>query len=312
MTSKGWSPTTMLSARSWFVSALVVLTAACESLSGLSEGSSRSDASGDASHANDAKAPADASAKGQDAGECPIIVGALPCSNLPHFTGTQVVDGNGNEFCDIVATEFDVGRGYYDDPPDSGAGITTKAYIRAAWSSTGLHIHVHVDQATVNPPASGTVIYFGDGIEAFASLTDNLTGSFGPGADPAVQVIATPATATEPSLSSVATATTGITGTLAPSQFAGRLVPGGYEVEFELPWSVIAGGTDAGIVPVAGDSIGYDIACDVQGPNGTRLYQSSLSDNAPGPDTASVGTCTVGFPHPSCDDLIWCVVGLNP
>lgn len=302
---------------------LALLVAGCSLLEATDGLSGASDAGGlgndDAGDARDAAttpladAAPDASVSGEgghpDAdAECPVIVGASPCSSIPHFTGTQAVDGIGNEFCDIVATEFDVGAGSYGSPPNGGSGVNTKADIRVGWSSLGLHIHVHVIQAKVTPPPSGTTIYFGDAIEVFASATAALTGRFGQGADPAIQVIATPASGSQPALSSVATSQTGITGTLEPSQFAGRLVPGGYEVEFQLPWSLISGSIDGGPPPGAGSRIGFDVACDIQAPDGTRLYQSSLSARVP----TATGACNQDDIHPSCDDQTWCAVDLSP
>lgn len=243
-----------------------------------------------------------------DAPVCPIIVGANPCSDLPRFTGTQVVDGIGSEFCDIIATEFIVADGAYVEMADGGTVVSTKADIRTAWSSIGLHIHVHVAQNPVRPPPSGTSIWMGDGLEIFASATGNLTGPFGPGGDPAVQVIVTPPSDAQPALSSVSMSTVGIVRTLDRSMFAGRLVPDGYELELQLPWSVISGDVDAGPSPAAGSSIGYDLACDVQGADGSLMFQSSLSSKSPSGGVR--GSCTSGDVRPYCDDQIWCKVKL--
>jgi hypothetical protein len=63
--------------------------------------------------------------------------------------------------------------------------------------------------------------------------------------------------------------------TLATLLFCQRNAPtqdGGYNAEFQFLWSAL-GATAA---PSAGDRIGMDFTCDIQGPDGGALFQSGL------------------------------------
>jgi hypothetical protein len=173
-----------------------------------------------------------------------LSIGGNVCTAIAHFNGVQTVDGLDEEFCGIVATEFDVATGAWQQPGDGGADVDTVAYLRVAWDAVGLHLFINVVQPVVIAPSAYAYIWTGDAVEIFASATGTLKGSYGPGADPALQVIVSAPSSSSPALSQELTSVTGPTVALDASSFAVRLVPSGYNVEVELPWSLIAGGQD--------------------------------------------------------------------
>src|SRR5262249_34446369 len=157
----------------------------------------------------------------------------------------------GNEFCGMPVVTFNVAQGVFQFSPQQASNVNTTVLLRMGWSSFGLHMHVHVDQARVVPPLPSVPIWTGDAIEVFASSTSILTGTFGPGADEAVQAILAPPSSTQPALSETFVDYGTPLSTLPPSQFAARIVAGGYEIELALPWSTIAGQS---ITPPAADA----------------------------------------------------------
>src|SRR5260221_12127705 len=84
----------------------------------------------------DAGDAGDAGDTGIDGGQpCPILTGGDVCTTIPKFTAKQqVLDGIGDEFCDIKATKFVVANGVETDPSPPPPGIETVAWIRAGWN----------------------------------------------------------------------------------------------------------------------------------------------------------------------------------
>jgi hypothetical protein len=245
-----------------------------------------------------------------DAGPCPILTGGDVCTSIQKFTAkTQVLDGAGDEFCDIKATKFVVANGVETDPTPPPPGIATVAWIRPAYNAEGLHLHVHVVQANVFPPTATESIWRGDAIEVFTAGYDKLTGNYnGTTLDPgAVQIIAAPPGDSVPERADFYTVN-GPYGSYA--NFGARRTPDGYDIELKFLWSDIHGSG------MAGTGIGFDLAVDVREfADATRrpLLQSFLyfkTDPATQPGGCDV---TVRGPggHPSCDDKTWCTPKLQ-
>jgi len=237
-------------------------------------------------------APADAA--------CPIVTELAPCTTIPRFTGTQVVDGVGNDFCGYPGVFFDVLDGGATTP-EGGAVPRVGAHIQVAWSTAGLHVFVHVDEAVVIPAPSSMFAYNGDAIEVFASADGVLTGPFGGDADKALQVIVSPPTGSQAAADEITTSVTGPLPSLPATAYAARLVDGGYDVELHLSWSTLASSPVPS--PQGGTWIGLDVACDVHGDGGH--HQSLLSLHVPTAPPASCGQLY-------CDDRTWCLWRLAP
>jgi hypothetical protein len=85
-------------------------------------------------------------------GPCPVLTGNDACAKVPHFTArTQVVDGIGDEFCDVPAMEFDVATcpkvlTFGSEP----GALPEKVFLRIAWSPDAFHLHIRVIDPSVS------------------------------------------------------------------------------------------------------------------------------------------------------------------
>lgn len=231
---------------------------------------------------------------------CSILSGGDVCSSIPRLAKTPVLDGVGDEYCDVPATKLVVANGVLASKKPAPSDVDSIAYVRAAWTSDALWIHVRVEQSTIVAPAPSDQLYWGDAIELYVSGTNALHGPFdGDTKDPgALHYLIAPGDGT--------TAPRGITsgaGSVLGSftSFASRLVTGGYEIEVELLWSQLRG------VPTKGATIGFDFGVDVRkSPSitGGPYFQSFLAFL---PDSTHAG-CPSTIPEgiPACDDLTWC------
>jgi hypothetical protein len=219
------------------------------------------------------------------------------------FVGTQILDGLGNEFCNIDALPFDVAKGALPEPPEGGSNIDTRATIQVGWSNEGLHVFIHVTEATIRAPP--TVVYNGDAVEVFAAATGEPTGIYGAHADPGLQVAVAPPL---PSGTTGICAASSLTarGFTCQEWWASLRVDGGYNVEMQLPWDAFGAA-----VPSAGDRIALDFRCDIQGADGGLAFASSLWAS---PLSFDASACPkFGYPSlmTSCDDRTWCIYPLG-
>lgn len=256
--------------------------------------------------------PTDSSGKADTAPPCPILGGGDVCKKIPKFTASkQILDGVGDEFCDVPATRFLASSAAYMDPDPPPSGIDTITYVRAAWSSEGLHVHVRVEQSLIFPPRATEEIWRGDAIELFAAGYSALHGRYdGTSADPgAIQVIAAPASADGAVAQRAEFFTSSTFG--AFSAYATRLLPGAYEVEVKFLWSDLKG------VPGSGVNVAFDLGVDVRqsaSPPKTPILQSFVGFKSDTPTDAAPFPCnpiTRPKGHPSCDDLTWCTPTLE-
>jgi hypothetical protein len=215
-----------------------------------------------------------------------------PCHAIPRFTGTQVVDGAGDEFCSIPAFVMTVKNAGFVHPAGAMSD-TSRAIVRIGWSPEALHAHVHVDDPKI---LVASTIYDGDNVQFFIAGDKPSVGNFS-GADDgsANQVlIAPPATPTGAGKSS--------THYGSPTfQFAARMVAGGYEIELRWPWNGIA--TPAAV----GKIIGLDLLVGVKNTpsNVTTDFEYELYRRA------SASTTCTGDAQLWCDDLLWCTPTLR-
>lgn len=253
-------------------------------------------------------------ARDADAGPCPILTGNDACATVPRFTSpTQIVDGIGDEFCDVPAMVFDVTSCPTLVPSGEPPPLAEKVYLRIAWSVDAFHLHVHVvdPDVIVNPdPAS---LWNGDAVEIFVAGTSGagLTGSYN-GTDDggAIQIVLAPPGGGFPTRGQAFFNPGGSVHTSAPisaSIYAGRLVDDGYELELRLPWVAFADPA------VPGGLMAFDIAIGAQrlADAGGRELQCIISN------TFVDGSLACGYPagtaaQPWCDDRTWCQPELLP
>jgi hypothetical protein len=226
-----------------------------------------------------------------------------PCAALPHFTGTQTVDGDESDFCQVPPFTLALASTPYYRGTKPPAGVTTSATVRVGWSATALHIFVRAIDTTPHPNATSSLlnIWNGDNIEFFASPRAptgmfNYARSYDFGA---FQVIAAgPGTAYFPN-GQAAFTSTGAASSVPTQQAVLGQTANGYTVEAQIPW------TDA--APSAGIAMGFDFGMsdDVDGTYDvvTSEYRNyyGLLFNA----GLVGGYCTQHY-EPYCDSRNWC------
>ena len=257
--------------------------------------------------------PSDAGSPPGDGGPPPTDVPATgcttatatPCTNLSRFGGSQTMDGNNNDFCDVPAFQFGVANAQakhnYNNVPDSQVEVVT---AQVAWSqNTGIHAFFNVKDSsvqTVNMVDPGQAIdkaYQGDSIELFISSSDTVTGLTAtdnntlhiivPANGPAVQVKAS----NNGGISAAHTA-------LPTSQYFQLATSTGYVIELQLPWP--------GSAPTAGARIRFDLAL-----NSADKTYGTVDDMRDAQLVYTLATLTgattcAGTADAWCDDRTWC------
>lgn len=221
------------------------------------------------------------------------------CACMPRFLGAQVVDGVGDEFAPFSPMTFALSAAAYVDPRHSSA-LPETVTLRAGWSETGLHVHVHVEDPAIVPDTSAS-LWNGDNVQLFAAPTGNLTGTYtGTEDGGAIHVLISAPDLADSSRAiviyqnGVATNTPFVTGLHAT-----RRVPGGYEVEAQLKWLPVAD-------PVSGGGrIGFDMLVGAASdPSQGLALEGGLANN---PVPGSSPACELGGRiQPGCDDRTWC------
>jgi hypothetical protein len=251
--------------------------------------------------------------KDVDSGPCPVLGGGDACARVSKFTAaTQVLDGAGDEFCDVPAMEFEV-NGCPTMLPAEPPTLPERVFLRIAWSTDAFHFHVHVvDPSVVVNPNAGD-LYDGDSVEIYVAGAsgDKLTGSYdGTNDGGAIQIVLAPPGAGFPTRGQAFFNPGNGAHTnapISPSIFAGRLVADGYEIELRFPWVAFAEPA------VPGNKIGFDFAINAQvnSDAGGRELQCIISD------VFVDGEAACGYPsgtpaQPWCDDRAWCQPVLQP
>jgi hypothetical protein len=259
---------------------------------------------------------------------CPIKDGGDMCATIPKFTGTQNVDGIGDEFCDVPSTVLRVNGGVPLYPTFMPAPLSTKVRARLAWSATGLHGHFHVDDSVV---VSSSYDNNWDGVHLFLGGELPFYGAFdGDKSDTGLWLFMAP-----PGPKAGLPRFTGGTGAFAqvgycilesgvmpgtgakcnprrfplvePGKFAGRIVEGGYELEVMLPWSVLGRAS----APSKGDSIAADLGLAACDDPAATAWSNVCSDAKRGivvlqrNDIPGSTSCLSGS-NPTCDARTWC------
>jgi hypothetical protein len=257
-------------------------------------------------------------AQDSEAGACSIVEGANLCNAIPSFGGaTQVMDGEGSEFCAIPAVRLNnqTAAALPGGPvPDTE---NYESLVRVAWSAEGLHLHFQVHQNSpvlaLDPTAQDpwNRIANGDDIEVFAKGDTVLTGSYGGSNDlGAVQILFSPGSQSPARQSRGEIWRTGALQSLFPQDlYATRIVQGGYEVEFKLLWSTL--GVPPSPAPASGTRIGFDLAAafrnraDMDNPDAVFQLVYGFVAVQSSPCGSAVQA------HPWCDDRTWCTPSLQ-
>jgi hypothetical protein len=230
--------------------------------------------------------------------------GGAPCSALAHFTGTQIVDGVDDEFCNIPSFELGfspvAAGGKIIENNGTGKSYAERAVARIAWDAAGIHAFIRVYDSTFKP-APSTELWNGDGIELFFSSSTSVTGLTYNDSNTLHVIVSPPIAQISRDSSSTGTQTS-----LPASQFVAGTEATGYFVELNLPWP--------GAAP-ADAQIKFDLQLNAaDGTTGAsdqyvRDAQSVLYLGSYSSTTTSCSTTSV---QPFCDDRLWCTTTLAP
>lgn len=248
-------------------------------------------------------------AGGRDAGTC-ASSGGNPCAQIPQFGGEQIVDGLGDEFCNIAPVVLNAANAAkvnaYNAQP------TETATARIAASTTGLHAFIEVTDgsvqnvATVDSSQAISQVYQGDSIEILFSSSNNVTGLTGADANTLHVIIPAFGPAVSTKATNVNGTSQGTATALPASQFHQVITSSGYAVEALLPWP-------GGAAPAVGSSIRFDLLL-----NSADTNFGTIGDMRDGQlvyhlENVATTTCqgSSDGTAPYCDDRTWCTTTFN-
>jgi hypothetical protein len=220
---------------------------------------------------------------------------------MARFTATQqVLDGVGDEFCNVPPVHFTAANAPYREGPSAGSPPPLTAppeavTFRAAWSLDAFHLHAHVDDPTILESNDNSTLWNGDEIEIFVAGSPNYSVTWPTGTDAnSIQIGIVPPSGLVGARAVVYLGTN--RQPLDSKYFAARLVTGGYEVEVQLPWQGTAKPTQPG------DTMGFSF-----GLSTSDTVGAGREEYAGLPVAAVTGsTCPTTLPLPWCDGRTWC------
>jgi hypothetical protein len=232
------------------------------------------------------------------------------CARIPALAGAQKVDGVGDELCSAPVTRFDKTTAKFNLPDPPPSDVDPHVEVRTAWSTVGLHLHVHVQDARVIvvPPESN-ILHYGDSIEVYTAGFVPTAGDYDDKTDVgAVHVIvAPPGTGIGARAYLYTSRYDHIPVSLSPANYAGRIVDDGFEIELLFPWSLIT----RGAAPKAGDVIAFDLSVNAKDDPAQekRSLQATLGYRSV---AVPADSCSGVAPaQPYCDDRTWCLPTLE-
>jgi len=266
---------------------------------------------------------------------CSIVLGGSLCTSVPRFAGSQVVDGVGDEFCEVPATVLSTRSGV-PFPQTAQPTVDDALTVRVAWDDSGLHAHFHVDDPVLVRDFRLDSSWAGpDYVELDIGGTFPLTGFYDGETNDAgfMNVYFNPESTLTPIKGFTgpvpAQATAGfafLQGTnygieRAPlpdiARWAYRTVAGGYEFELYLPWALLGRQT----APAPGTTIALDLGLGTNDdpaywswwPTTDQVVPAGLAGQVflaiqplPAGATTSCRPLTTDRANPWCDDRTWC------
>jgi hypothetical protein len=222
---------------------------------------------------------------------------------LARFTGTQILDGKDDEFCDIPSFELNFTnamRIYECNTP--GGSYPERAVARVAWDAAGIHAFIRVFDTTFSAAKSSETLWNGDGVELMFSSSPDVTGLTSKDTN-TLHVIVSP-----PQVSLVKDTASSGTATVLPStNFVTGSDGTGYWVELNLPWP--------GTAPSAGTQIKFEMQLNAAdgvtntSDRQTRDAQAIIYQGTTPTTTTCASSSSI---YPFCDDRLWCTTTLQP
>ena len=249
------------------------------------------DGDGDADQSGDGNTDQPGDGEGEGEGDKPVVcegVTADYCDLMPAFTGTQVVDGKDDEFCNVPAMELTYADAGYQNMKNMSASTTgSKVTVRAGWDASGLHLHAHIVDSKLDLSAADW--YNDDNFQLFVGPSAPSNGDLV--TDKGIQIGITPAVGDTAEFRTETGATTDVS-----IQSFTRVVDDGYEVELSVGWP---GGT----APSSGDKMAFNF---LVGARNERESWETLFDFEYGPYIGTAGCGSAPAEQPYCSTLNWC------
>lgn len=240
---------------------------------------------------------------------CTVDAGvSSPCDFLPPFPGTQILDGNDDDFCGVPQYGFGVAQGraaFVNDQPAPVQNTDAKATLRVGWSALGLHAFAHLTKAPISTAPADEPIYSYDALEFVVAGNSQLTGPFGGDVNTdlgSLEVIVAPPANGRPATAGFFQVNGHQTGSLVyGQQFAARLTDDGFDAEVLIAWGILGRQTP----PLSGTIVAFDFGVSLRIPDpdgGTEHLLSWLGML----DVKVTGQSGCWWPSPFCDDRYWC------
>lgn len=240
-------------------------------------------------------------------------MGADPCSSgiVSPMKETQVLDGHGDEFCDIPGFELN-----FHNAARGNADLPQTMTMRVAWSEDAFHLYAEVTDPEVVTNAEVDYLWSGDVVELYLAPgpANELEGYFSGRID-GVQLLIAPPTNDHPARAARLFWMPNQDGNQVQvresmsSGFAARATQTGYAVEARLPWSMFG--------PRTPDiKKGLSIALDVGLSTASAQTIGNANDGREGAvvlfagPTGEVNTCS-GDQMPWCNSTSWCTTTLG-
>jgi hypothetical protein len=211
------------------------------------------------------------------------------CDLIPAFTGTQVVDGKDDEFCNVPAMELTYADAGYQNQKIMSASTTgSKILLHAAWDSDALHLHARIETSSVNVNSFGKW-YEQDNLQVFFKGNAPTGGTME--SDKAIQLGYNPPVDMTPTFEKITQ-----TNSPPPQDFItvesfAREVEGGYEVEVKASWP-------NSVSPSSGAEMAFNF---IVGENSGSNFEYEYGLNV-----AANPSCTQGGTGIYCNTNNWC------
>jgi hypothetical protein len=228
-----------------------------------------------------------------------------PCKKIPKYTGTQVVDGLGDDFCSIPTFElsFANAAGVNNNKVTGGATSDFKQYAvaRVGWTAEAFVAYVEVFGKPVRANSDPNRIWDGDSVELMITTNPSVPGLTSD--DPlALHVILNHSQGVTVKSDATSGTHTPITD---PNLAKMRYTDNGYAAEIRIPWPGSASVS-------SGSQVRFDMALNVD--------TESVDPNTWGRDAQAVlamttltgtSTCSATPATPFCDERLWCPTKLE-
>jgi hypothetical protein len=228
-----------------------------------------------------------------------------PCKKIPKYTGTQVVDGLGDDFCSVPMFElsFKNAAGVNNSKITGNGtdGLTQYAVARVGWTAEAFVGYVEVFGKPVRANSDPGRIWDGDSVELMITTNANPPGltSEDPNAIHVILNYSQGVTVKSDATSGTHTPITDVT--LAKMRYTDN----GYAAEIRIPWT--------GSASVAsGSQVRFEMALNVD--------SASVDPDVWGRDAQAVlamtaltgtSTCSATPATPFCDERLWCPTKLE-